>query len=159
MATPTSVKSFPYCDRRGPSAREESVQGSTAAGNDDLMGCLITGENKVLFEEVSPVPLLSHKLRLLIKMLRCAPTVEKVANSATMALSLFYMFRNFTQIFRTQQRHLLCKAIEVPCSYATSQRDGITLAQRATFLMQTKYFSISLTLQNKRDCFSGFVIE
>jgi hypothetical protein len=101
MATPASVKSFPYCDRRGPSKREESVQGSTAAGNDDFMGCPITGENKVLFEEVSPFPLLSHKLRLLIKMLRCAPTVEKVANSATMALSLFYMYRNFSQIFRT----------------------------------------------------------
>jgi hypothetical protein len=136
----------------------DNQQGSTAAGNDDLMGCLVTGENKLLFEEVSPFPLLSHKLRLLIKMLRCAPTVEKVANAATMALSLFYMYRNFSQILRTQQRHLLRKATQVTRSYATRQRDGITLAQKATFLMQST-FTISLTLQYKRDCFSEFVIE
>jgi hypothetical protein len=36
---------------------------------DDLIGCLTTGENRVLLEDLSLFFLLQHKLRFLIRML------------------------------------------------------------------------------------------
>jgi hypothetical protein len=51
-----------------------------------------------------------------------------------------------SQIFKKkkQQQHLLHKAIQVPLSYLTCQRDGIILPQRITLLNAYKVLSMSL---------------
>jgi hypothetical protein len=60
-----------------------------------------------------------------------------------MAFSLFHTERNFSQIFRKKQQ-LLHKTKQIPTSYTTHQRDGITLPQQATFLNAYKELSLSI---------------
>jgi hypothetical protein len=84
---------------------------------DDLIGRPTTGKNRALLEELKPFPLLHYKLRLLIRRIRHAPTADKLAIQA-MAHTLFHLDRNFSHIFKKQQRHLLYKAIQIPPSYA-----------------------------------------
>jgi hypothetical protein len=48
-------------------------------------------------------------------------------------MPLFCLDKNHSQIFKKQQCHSLHKQMQLPPSYATHQRDGIMLPQRATF--------------------------
>jgi hypothetical protein len=82
-------------------------------------------------------------LRLLIHSFRRAPVVDKFVTSTTTASSLFCLDKNLSQVYK-KQRHKLHKTIQVPPSYSTSQRDGITLPQRVTFLNAYKVLHMSL---------------
>ncbi len=62
----------------------------------------------------------------------------------TTATSLFALDKNFNQIFKQQQKQKLHKTIQVPPSYTTRQRDGITLPQRAMFINAYKVLYLSL---------------
>ncbi len=83
--------------------------------------------------------------------MRRAPVVDKFVTPITTATSLFALDKNLSQIFKQQQRQKLHKIIQVPPSYTTRQRDGITLTQRATFINAYKVLHLSLL---PRDCIS-----
>jgi hypothetical protein len=110
----------------------------------DLTGRLTVEENRPLLADLSVYPHLQHKLRLLIRSMRRAPVVDKFVTHTTTASSLFMLDKNLSQIFKQQQRHKLHKTIQVPPSYSTRQRDGITLPQRTTFLNADKVLHMSL---------------
>ncbi len=105
---------------------------------------LTVEENRLLLADLSLHPNLQHKLRLLIHSLRCAPVVDKFVTSTTTASSLFCLDKNLSQIYKQQQRHKLHKTIQVPPSYFTCQRDGITLPQQTTFFNAYKVLHMSL---------------
>jgi hypothetical protein len=110
----------------------------------DLTGHLTIDENSLLLADLAVYPHLQHKLRLLIRSLRRAPVVDKFVTSTTTASSLFLLDKNLSQIFKQQQRQKLHKTIQVPPSYSTRQRDGITLPQRITFINAYKVLHLSL---------------
>ncbi len=110
----------------------------------DLTGQLTVDENRLLLADLSIYPHLQHKLRLLIHSLRRAPVVDKFVTQTSTASSLFCLDKNLSQIFKQQQRHRLHKIIQVPPSYLTRQRDGITLPQRVIFLNAYKVLHMSL---------------
>ncbi len=107
----------------------------------DLTGRLTVDKNSALLTRLANFPHLQHKLRLLIRSMRRAPVVDKFVTPITTATSLFALDKNLSQIFKQQQRH---KLIQVPPSYTTRQRDGITLPQRATFINAYKVLHVSL---------------
>ncbi len=76
--------------------------------------------------------------------MRRAPVVDKFVTPITTATSLFALDKNLSQIFKQLQRQKLDKIIQVPPSYTTRQRDGITLPQRATFINAYKVLQLSL---------------
>jgi hypothetical protein len=110
----------------------------------DLTGRLTTDENRLLLPDLAPYPQLQHKLRLLIHSLRRTPVVDKFTTPTAKASSLFCLDKNLSQIFMKQQQHKLQKLIQVPPSYSTHKRDGITLPQRATLLNAYKVLHMSL---------------
>jgi hypothetical protein len=110
----------------------------------DLTGRLTTHENTALLAQLAAYPHLQHKLRLLIRSLRRAPVVDKSVAPITTATSLFALDKNLSQIFKQQQRRKLHKTIQVPPSYTSRQRDGITLPQRATFIDAYKVLQLPL---------------
>jgi hypothetical protein len=90
------------------------------------------------------IHILQDKLRLLIRSMRRAPVVDKFVTQATTASFLFSLDGNLSQIFKQQQRHKLHKLIQVPPSYSTRQRDGITLPEKVTFLNVYKVLHMPL---------------
>jgi hypothetical protein len=110
----------------------------------DLTGRLTIDENMLLLAQLADYPRLQHKLRLLIRSMRRAPVVDIFVTPTTTATSLFALDKNLSQIFKQQQRQKLQKIIQVPPSYTTRQRDGITLPQRATFVNAYKVLHLSL---------------
>jgi hypothetical protein len=117
----------------------------------DLTGRLTVDENRLLLADLSLYPHLQHKLRLLIHSLRRAPVVDKFVTDTTTAFSLFCLDKNFSQIFKQQQRHKLHKTIQVPPSYLTRQGDGITLPQQTTFLNTYKVLHMSLLTSKTKE--------
>jgi hypothetical protein len=110
----------------------------------DLTGRLTVDENAALLTSLANFPHLQHKLRLLIRSMRRAPVVDKFVSPITTATSLFRLDKNLSQIFKQQQMQKLHKLMQVPPSYATRQRDGIMLPQRATFINAYKVLHVSL---------------
>jgi hypothetical protein len=110
----------------------------------DLTGRLTVDKNVILLTSLVNFPHLQHKLRLLIRSMRRAPVVDKFVTPITTATSLFLLDKNLSQIFKQQQRQKLHKLMQVPPSYATRQRDGIMLPQRATFINAYKVLHVSL---------------
>ncbi len=110
----------------------------------DLTDRLTVDENRLLLADFSTYPHLQHKLHLLVRSMRRAPVVDKFVTQATTASSLFSLDKNLSQIFKQQRRHKLHKLIQVPLSYSTRQRDGITLPQRVTFLNAYKVLHMPL---------------
>jgi hypothetical protein len=110
----------------------------------DLTGRLTIDKNGQLLAQLAIYPHFQHKLRLLIRSMRRAPVVDKFVTLTTTASSLFALDKNLSQIFKQQQRQKLHKMIQVPPSYTTRQRDGITLPQRATFINAYKVLHLSL---------------
>jgi hypothetical protein len=122
----------------------------------DLTGRLTVEENSLLLAELAVYPHLQHKLRLLIRSLRRAPVVDKFVAPTTTASSLFLLYKNRSQIFQQQQRQKLHKTIQVPPSYSTRQRDGITLPQRTTFINAYKVLHLSLLPSKTKE--TGFQV-
>jgi hypothetical protein len=110
----------------------------------DLTGRLTVDESRLPLADLSTYPHLQHKLRLLVHSMRRAPLVDKFVSQATTASSLFCLDKNLSQIFKQQQRHKLHQMIQVPPSYSTRQREGITLPQRVTFLNAYKVLHMPL---------------
>jgi hypothetical protein len=110
----------------------------------DLTGWLTVDENRLLFADLATYPHLQHKLRLLVRTMRKAPVVDKFVTPTTTASSLFVLDKNLSQIFKQQQQHKLHKSIQIPPSYSTRERDGITLPQRTTFINAYKVLHMSL---------------
>jgi hypothetical protein len=98
----------------------------------DLTGRLTVDENVALLTRLANFPHLQHKLRLLIRSMRRAPVVDKFVSPITTATSLFLLDKNLSQVYKQQQRHKLHKLIQVPPSYTTRQRDGMTHIQNVS---------------------------
>jgi hypothetical protein len=122
----------------------------------DLTGCLTVEENSQLFADLTVYPHLQHKLRLLLRLLRRAPVVDKFVALTTTAFSLFVLDKNLSQIFKQQQRLKLHNSIQVPPSYSTRQRDGITLPQRTTFINAYKVLHLSLLPSKTKEMSSRY---
>jgi hypothetical protein len=84
--------------------------------------------------------------------------VDKFVTPITTATSLFALDKNLSQIFKQQQRQKLHKTIQVPPSYTTRQRDGITLPQRATFINAYKVLHLSLLPSKTKETETVFQI-
>jgi hypothetical protein len=110
----------------------------------DLTGRLTTEENRVLFEDLAVYPHLQHKLPLFVRVFRRGPIADKLTCQVTAASSLFLVEKNLSQILRKQLPHQLHKKIDMPPSYSTRQRDGLSLPRRDTFLNAYKVLSLSL---------------
>ncbi len=75
--------------------------------------------------------------------------MDKFLTHTTMVSSLFCLDRNFSQ-FKKQQQQLLHKTIQIPPSYVTCQRDGISLPQRVTFINADKALSMQILPSKQR---------
>jgi hypothetical protein len=67
---------------------------------DDLTCRLTTDKNRALLAELAPLPLLQHKLRLLIHALRRGPTAEKSSDLATTCFALFQLDKNISIVYK-----------------------------------------------------------
>jgi hypothetical protein len=89
--------------------------------------------------ELTPHPLLQHKLRLLIRALWQGPTADKVVSLVTTGFgySPLQLDNKISMMYKKTIKHWLHKSIHTQLSYGTRQQDGIILRQRDTFPTHT----------------------